>query len=49
MVHHRVIFLWIYRPIHRTVSFTVNGDDLENTKTNISKFMVNDAVLEHVF
>ena len=33
IVHYRVIFIWIYRPIHRTNAFIVDGADLENTRT----------------
>ena len=37
------IFFWIYRPMHRTDVFIVNGADLEYTKKHLQNFMMNDA------
>ena len=49
-VHQPAMFLWIYRPMHRTDLFIVNNAGLEYTKKNLNyKFMLNCAVLEYIY
>ena len=38
IIHYRVIFLWIYKPIHRTDAFIANGGDVEYPKKEHSKW-----------
>ena len=49
IVLQRVMFLWTYRPIHRTNLFIVAGADLEYIKKNIYNFIVNDTVLGYTY
>ena len=43
------MFSWIYRPMHGTDVFIVNGADQEYTKKNFENLMVNDAVLGYIY
>ena len=42
------MFLWIYRAMHNTDFFIVNGADLKYTNF-IFNFMVNSAVMEYIW
>ena len=39
------MILWIYRPMHRTDLFIVNGADLEYTEKNFEDFRVNYSIV----